>query len=140
MDLREAIIGVANAVPIGCLVLVILTTISFRKFLEDVPAIETVYDLDRFKRLAARDMYAALVFILAVTLASVSVAWGLVSGEIGMTDLWLPLAAGGIVIAAGSFLKILEKKVQEVPVSNDELRNERDYVVQTWMTKPFPDW
>lgn len=129
---------------VGCYTLGILLAVVFgnelRRFLAEVPEICSSPEMERFKRTVAHQMLGALVQMVVLLLPWALYGFGLVNKVLSFRDLPLFVVVPSVLLlAAGQAMKKLERRVQEMPCAQ-ELRPERERVVQTWKKKPLPDW
>ena len=113
---------------------------EMKAFLREVPSIRTVAHLARFKRLAANNMYAALLQIVLFLVPWGVYIYGLNKGHLAQGEIGIILIASVITFFAAQQLKKVEADIRTLPVEDPQLRIERDRVVETWMHKLFPDW
>ncbi len=113
---------------------------ELRSFVDSTPVLASTSDIERMKAVVSRQMYAALAQIGLLAAAPVVFLAGLMTGALRPTHvLWVILpAAAVIVFALGS--KRTEAEARALEAADDELRRQRDHIVETWMKKPFPDW
>jgi len=119
----------------------IFHNLKLRRFNKEVPQIEKRMHLERLKREAKAQMYAALVQIVLLGLPFVFFIYGMWKGLLSFGDVFLygilPSVASIIV---GQACKGTEKIAKSQWVEDPRLRKERDEVVYTWDHKAFPDW
>lgn len=111
-----------------------------KTFLRDVSGLASSVDLERFKRVVAGQMYAALVQLALLAAPPILYAVGLATGALGVGDVVYILVPSAVVIVVAQLFKPLETRVKTIPASSDELARQRDAIVHTWMKKPLPDW
>jgi hypothetical protein len=126
--------------PIVVIILQLVVMKSHRKFLAAIPELRTSQDARALKRLAATNMYLALVAIGLGVLPWAVWIVGLVTKNLPFHALVLLFIPSIIMLVVGLKAKEMEKMVQSVPAADPALAAERDRVVSTWLHKPFPDW
>ena len=136
----SAITLVADGLLLTGLLLGVAGTLDLRRFLARTPELGSVEDLQVFRRIVARQMYASLV-VLTLAVATVAVvAYGFFQDLIGWSELRYVLGLGSLFVVVGAWCSAVEAKVKEIPAADDKLRAERDRLVATWRSKAFPDW
>ncbi len=134
-------VAAAFATVLAMLGLGVVAVAHLRGFLAAVPSIDTEDDLDAYRRVAAWNIYGALVFL------GLSVVWGgAVFAEFAFGNpAWTTgtmismIVFGPLLTAVGLYVRKLESRVQATPAT-DEFLAERDRVTHVWMHKPLPDW
>jgi hypothetical protein len=124
-------LGVANAVVFGS---------ELRRFASEVTTISSTAHMERFKQVVARQMYAALAQIGFLGAPVVVFFAGVVRKVMGPGDVLLIIIPSAIILLLAQAYKKVETAVRELPVADEQLRRQRDHIVDTWMKKPFPDW
>lgn len=138
--MRNTLLAILIAIPAASVVLSLVSGVVLKRFADVVGQIESGRDLKRFKRLAAWQMYLTLVVIGVYVIWTAALAWAFFSGEFRFMELIrLMLVISPVLFITGQAHKYFERRVQRLPIS-DNLRAERDRVVQTWLHSPFPDW
>lgn len=138
--MRPVLLALIVGIPVMGVLLQIYFSHQIRCFLRETRALESAGDLDRFKGVAAIQMYAALV-LLPILMAPLALyIYGLWSGELPPSDLVFLLVPSLALIVAGQAGKRVERRMHEMPIADEELGRERDRVVDVWLHKPFPDW
>jgi hypothetical protein len=123
---------------IGLGLLNVLTAFpSMYGFSSKVRRIQSESDMNHFKRVAARSMYGALVQIVVLVAPNLVFAWGSIAGHLTWADAGPVVVAYVVVLGASMMLKRAESQVQACLVT-DELRAEKEHVVEVWRTRPFP--
>lgn len=112
---------------------------ELRRFLEEVPRLQSTHDLERFKRVVARQMYAALVQIVLLSAPLLLLVFGIVRGALAVPDVVYVLIPSLIVLAVAYGLRDAERRAKSIPASED-LVDSRDAIVETWLKRPVPDW
>jgi archaellum biogenesis protein FlaJ (TadC family) len=113
---------------------------ELRRLIKEVSILKTNEDLHRYRQMAARQMYLALVLIGMVILKVVVLGFGLVLDWISLPEMFciglflVPYALIGV------WVKQLEVHVQSIPAANQECIEERDRIVQVWRKRILPTW
>lgn len=108
-------------------------------FVREVQRLENITQLDRFKRLAAHSMYAALVHIVLFLVPWGFFLYGVVNEWLRQGDVWIiPVLSLVAYLFAQQYRKV-EEAARSLPV-DPELKAERDRVVEVWMKKVWPGW
>lgn len=126
-----ALVGLCSQVWFG------MALIAFRN---TVTEIRDDRDMQRYKDLAAGQMYAALVQIVLLIAPIAVFIVGIMLKGFTVQDIGYVIIPSVCIFAAGMYVKQIETKVQQTPAATRELEEERDRVTECWMKKPFPDW
>jgi hypothetical protein len=113
---------------------------ELRRFLAEVPRLESTRDVELFKAVVARQMRAALVQIVLLGAPLVVFGVGIVRRVLGPGDLLYVILPALVVLAVAARCRPAEQAARSLPAADDVLTRERDRVVQTWLKKPLPDW
>ncbi len=111
-----------------------------KSFMDETPRIDTNADLEKFKDVVRKQMYAALLQIVLMGLPILIFLYGAVTGLMRFGDILYVIFPDAVVIIVGKALRKIEKKAQSLPVSSPELEKARDKIVYCWEKKPLPDW
>jgi len=111
-----------------------------KRFMDETPSIDTNRDLDKFKEVVRKQMYAALLQIVLMGLPILIFLYGAVTGLMRFGDILYVIIPNTVVIIVGKALRKIEKKAQSLPVSSPELEKARNDIVYCWEKKPLPDW
>ena len=115
---------------------------QLRRFREAVPALRTPADVDRFKRLAAGQMYASLFGLIFTWVPLVVwLAGKFWLGQLGWLDalLFAVLPMGVLVWASGQMVGTA-RAVRATPATDPAILAERDRVVNAWLHRNLPNW
>ncbi len=113
---------------------------GLKKFLNSTPELASSLDLEEFKRVTGRQMWAALAQAVLLLIAPACFFWGLMIHSLTPADfVWILLPSVVVILVARSF-RSLELRAWSIPAANEYLTAERDRVVKVWRTKPIPDW
>lgn len=113
---------------------------DLKSFLARTPQLASTIDLEGFKAVAARQMWAALAQAALLLVAPACYVWGLVTKNLLPADfVWVLIPAVVVILVARSY-RPLELKAWNLPAADGELEKARDAVVTCWRTKPFPNW
>ena len=138
--MRPLLLAIVFGLPIVCLVCAIYFGYSLAKLVDDLLVIECPRDLDAFKRAVSWNMYASVAVIGLVIVIACVFAVGLYYGALYWQELFYVLCFGPLFGFAGAKVSKIERKVRSIPVTNIELEQERDRVIDVWDHKMFPDW
>jgi hypothetical protein len=139
MELPLPVLIAAAFLGLG-LVLGVIMTLDLLSLLKEIGALESPTDLDHFKRVVKRQMYAALMTIVLAGCAAIALTVGFIQGSVEWTHTYPILALAGVYIVTGIWTKSVEARAKQIPTGNDEIQIERDRVVKVWMSRAFPDW
>ena len=113
---------------------------GLKQFLDTTPTLASSLDLENFKRVAGRQMWAALAQAALLLVAPACFFWGLMIHSLTPADfVWILLPSVVVILVARSF-RSLELRAWSIPAADQYLTTERDRVVKVWRTKPLPDW
>jgi hypothetical protein len=113
---------------------------ALKKFLALNSCIDNLSNLENLKETVRKQMYQALLAIVFFGGMGVLGCIGVITGGLSSTQFVLFLVLNGIVWAAGKSSKPIEQRVQNLSVSDPDLRDEYRSVCRTWMKNPFPDF
>jgi hypothetical protein len=140
--MHDILVGVIAGLQIVGMLSGLVFGWQLQRFLSTTPSIDSWQAMERFKRVVAMQMYAALIQIGVLGLPGVLFVLGIMAGELRFLwdVLYLVVPAAGVV-GVGFALKQIESRVRALPVSGDpEMQANFKHVVNTWINKPFPDW
>ena len=113
---------------------------GLRQFLDTTPQLSSSLDLENFKKVAGRQMWAALAQAALLLIAPACFFWGLLIHSLTPADfVWILLPSVVVILVARSF-RSLELRAWAIPATGDYLMAERDRIVKIWRTKAFPNW
>lgn len=113
---------------------------ELQRFARQVTSFTSTHEIERFKGVVARQMYAALVQIVLLALPPILFFVGLARGALEPGDVIFIIVPSAVVIMVAMLYKQTEKLVKSIPAQDDELRRQRDAIIHTWLKKPLPDW
>jgi len=113
---------------------------ELKRFAAEVRTISSTADIERFKAVVARQMYAALAQIVILATPTIVFFVGIVRKVLGPADILFIIIPSAVILLLAQHYKKIEVAVRELPVTDDMLRQQRDTIVDTWLKKPFPDW
>ncbi len=113
---------------------------ALKKFLALNSGIDSLLNLENLKEMVRKQMYQALLAIVFFGGMGVLGCIGIIARRLDSTQFVLFLVLNGIVWAAGKSAKPIEKRAQNLTVSNPNLSDEYKSICRTWMRKPFPDF
>ena len=113
---------------------------ELQRFARDVRTFSSTHEIERFKGVVARQMYAALVQIVLLVVPPILFFVGIVRGVLTPGDIIFIIVPSAVVILVAALYKQTETKVKSIPANDDELRRQRDAIIHTWLKKPLPDW
>lgn len=113
---------------------------NLKDFLDRTPLLASSKDLEGFKDVVSRQMWAALAQAGLLLVAPGCYFWGLVTDSLKPGDfVWILLPSVIVILVARSFRGI-ELRAWSLPSADQEIASERDRIVSIWKTKPFPNW
>lgn len=112
---------------------------ELRRFAAEVPRLESTRDLERFKEVVARQMYAALAQIVLLAAPAVVFFLGLASAALAAGDILYVVIPAAVIILIAQANRRDEARVRELP-AEPGLAAQRDRIVRTWIRRPLPDW
>ena len=113
---------------------------ALKKFLACNPRMDNFTNLENLKNMVRKQMYQALLAIVLFGGMGVLGCIGIITRRLDSTQFVLFLILNGIVWAAGKSAKSIEKRAQNLSVSNPNLSDEYKSICRTWIRKPFPDF
>jgi hypothetical protein len=122
------------------LAMAVISGMEMKAFVAEVQVMRTAEQLARFKRLAARNMYGALLQILLFIVPWGVYIFGLSQQVLRQGEVVIIFVLSIVTFLVSMFLKKDEEAARALRVEDPDLRAERDRVVKTWMHKAFPDW
>lgn len=137
--MRSAIIIAMLLFPSIGLLLSVYFGYELKRYMKEVAEICSQQDFDRFKHIAKKQMYAALVQMVVLMTPIVLFLYGKFTNVLDYSDVVFLIVPSLVMIIVGLCGKKTEKLFQSLPVA-DELRQEHDRVVHVWIHKAFPDW
>jgi hypothetical protein len=102
--------------------------------------LRTEQDLDRFKTVVARQMYAAVVQMGLLILPLVFYLVGVFTGILYPTDLPMIIVPAALILVLGYVFKKVEVAARNIPALNLRIEKQRDLIAATWKKKALPDW
>ena len=138
--MRQVLIWVLLVLPAAGVVNGLWFSAELKRFLEAVPVLASSHHMQQYKRLVARQMYAALVQLVILALPPVVFLAGLVMGVLRLPDVLFVIIPSTVVLVVALSMRPTELKARSIPTADPELERERDQVVATWLKKPLPDW
>ena len=109
-------------------------------FLDATPAIASTADIERLKAVVKRQMFAALVQIPLLAAGPAIYFLGLLRQVLRPADVVFVIVPSAAVLALSLATRRVEAATRSRHTPDDELRRQRDAIVDTWLKKPFPDW
>ncbi len=138
--MRTILLAAMLAGPALALVNAVVQGRALKEFLDKTPELASSLDLENFKKMAGRQMWAALGQAVLLLIAPACFFWGLMIHSLTPGDfVWILLPSVIVILVARSF-RSLELKAWAIPAADDSLAVERDRIVKVWRTKPIPDW
>jgi len=113
---------------------------ALKNFLVFNSGIDSLSNLENLKEMVRKQMYQALLAIVFFGGMGVLGCIGIITRRLDSTQFVLFLILNGIVWAAGKSAKSIEKRAQNLYVSNPNLSDEYKSICRTWIRKPFPDF
>jgi fatty acid desaturase len=125
------VIAIVNAVWFGS---------ELQRFTRRVSTFSSTSDIESFKAVVSRQMYAALAQIVLLAVPPILFFVGLLKGFLDPSDVIAIILPMAVVILVGWLYKQVENQARTIPAADDELTRQRDAIIETWLKKPFPDW
>jgi hypothetical protein len=137
---RSTILMLLVVMPAASVLSAVYFMSALKRFMGETPSIDTAADLETFKSLVRKQMYAALVQIALLGLPILLFLMGMLTRTLWRGDFLYVLIPNLVVIVVGRVLRAVERKAQMLPVSDPQLEKARDEIVHTWEKKALPDW
>jgi hypothetical protein len=129
---------------IGLPALAILNAIwwgsELQQFTKKVTSFDSTAHIEQFKTVVAHQMYAALAQIGLLATPPIVFFVGLARGVLAPRDVLYIILPSAVVIVVGAIYKRVETQARSIPATDDELRRQRDAIIETWIKKPLPNW
>ena len=138
--MRTAMLALILGLPVVAIGNAVVFGLELGRFLASTPRLASTRDLEDFKRVVARQMYAALAQIVLLALPPVLFGVGLATGVLGPDDVLTIVIPAAAVILVAAFFKRHEHTAKNLPATDPELERARDAIVRTWHKRPVPDW
>jgi fatty acid desaturase len=113
---------------------------ELQRFVRHVRSFDSTAEIEAFKAIVARQMYAALAQIVLLIVPPILFFVGIVRKVLGPGDVLFIIVPSLVVILVAALYKQVEKQAKSIPAQDDELRRQRDRIIETWLKKPVPDW
>lgn len=113
---------------------------ELKNFVTTTPRLESSHDLERFKAVVGRQMYAALAQIVLLATPPIAYALGLVFGVLRPSDVVYVIFPSAVIIIVAAVYRGWEKRAKTIPTADPEIQRQRDAIIHTWLRKPWPDW
>ena len=114
------LLAIVNAVWFGS---------ELQKFAKEVRAFSSTHEIERFKGVVGRQMYAALVQIVLLVVPPVLFFVGIATSALTPGDIIFIIVPSAVVILVAALYKQTETKVKTIPANDDELRRQRDAIM-----------
>lgn len=119
---------------------VLVFGIELKRFTEKTSSLASTRDVERFKVVVAHQMYGALAQILLLVTPPILYVVGLFKGPLTHRDLLFVVVPSIVVVAIAVSYRSWERRAKSIEAADAQLEAQRDAIVETWLTKPFPDW
>lgn len=138
---RNVFITLMLVLPAIDLVILAVGALTLKGFKSRHPKISTQAHLADFKSMVKLHKYLALASIPILWAPSALFLLGLFMDQLEIFwDLLYSIVPSLVIIGAAKLLNGLQSSVEELPVENDTLKQERDRVVGVWHNQALPDW
>jgi hypothetical protein len=123
--------GIANSIWFG---------LDLKRYSERTQILATRLDMLRFKKVVARQMYAALIQAVLLIVPLVIFFTGVSFEILNPSEILLVIVPSVIMIFVAVFSRRWEYRVKTIAAADPEIEEQRDAIVRTWLRKPWPDW
>lgn len=113
---------------------------SLQRYVRQTKRIRDLDGLERFQKMVARQMYAALVQLVLLVVPLILYFIGIPTEILRFGDIVFVFIPAGVLIALGHHFKKVETEVCRIPALGEDLEEQRLAVIKTWRTRPLPDW
>lgn len=137
---RGFIIALLLGFPSVSLISGIVLVANLKNFLNTTPRVESNMDLERFKRMVKRQMYAALLQIFLLGMPILIYGYGSFRGILDFGDVLYVVIPNTIIIIFSRLMRKHEVTGQTISSSTPELRSEVDVIINYWKKKALPNW
>ena len=138
--MRTVYLAVILGLPVIAAINALWFGAELKRFADRIPRLETPLEMTRYRRLIARQMYAALFQLLLLAIPPIVFFYGLVHRVLMGTDLLFVIVPSAVIIIIAQLNRRHEARVRNIPADNEQFAAERDEIVRTWVRKPLPDW
>jgi hypothetical protein len=129
---------VAGGLLVAAFVVVVAAGLDMTRMLVTTPMLKRRRDLERYRRLIGRQMYATMAVIALLIGAGAILAVGLLGGWTRPHELPATAAAGVPLLVVELWIRYVERRVKAVPVADPALLPEWVQVLQWRENGPFP--
>ncbi len=138
--MRNELIAAVLGLQVIIFIVLVIFWNQMKNFLSLMPAIKNQKDMNRFKSIVKRQMYAALIFPAFSVIMILIFLYGVKSGALAAGDLVYIIIPSVLLLLFSKFIKQTEMKLRNIKTDDPNLKKERDRVVSVWIGKAFPDW
>jgi hypothetical protein len=137
---RIAYLSAILALPVIAVINALYFGHELKRFADRVPVLETPLEITKLRRLIGRQMYAALFQLLLLAVPPIIFFHGLINKLLTPVDLLFVIIPSAVIIVVAQLNRRHEARVRSLPAATEELAEQRDAIVRTWVRKPLPDW
>jgi hypothetical protein len=123
--------GLVNAVVFG---------LELKNFVESTPVLHSTRTIERFKRVVAHQMYAALAQILLLSAPVVIFLVGVMTDMLQPRDFLFVVLPSAVILVVAAYHRGWERRAKTIRAADEDFEAQRDAIVRTWLRKPWPDW
>jgi len=138
--MRQTLIWIMLGFPAAAAISSVWFGAELQRFADEVKVFGSTADLERFKSVVGRQMYAALAQVALLGLPFVAFLVGLSGGQLGVGDVSYVVIPSMLILVLGLKYRRVETKVRKIPAATSELEDARNAIIKTWLKKPLPDW
>ena len=139
---RPVLITLMLALPVIDLIILAIGALTLKGFKNSHKKITTSTHLAEFKKMVKLHKYLALASMPILYAPGVLFLLGLFVFD-ALTvfpDILFSIGPSAVIIVAAKLLNGLQSDVENIPVENEALKQERDRVVGVWHNQALPDW
>lgn len=138
--MRTIYLAVILAFPVVAVLNALYFGSELKRFADRTPLLETPLEMTKYRRLIARQMYAALLQLLLLAVPPIVFFHGLIHKILTVPDILFVVVPSAVIIVIAQLNRRHEARVRTLPAATEQMTEERDAVVRTWVRKPLPDW
>ena len=113
---------------------------QLKRYVLSTRMLSTDLDVFRFKKIVAKQMRAALLQIVLLSLPIVIFITGIMFKALYPGDIFFVIIPSLAILAVAAYFRSWEIRARNIPTATPEMLDQRDAIVRTWLRKALPDW
>jgi protein-S-isoprenylcysteine O-methyltransferase Ste14 len=114
--------------------------LELKRYVSRTPVLDSSLAILRYKKMVANQMRAALVQIVLLATPVIAFVAGMMLEWFQGADLFIVIVPSLVIVAIALYFRGWEMMARSIPTTDEELEEERDAIVRTWLRKALPDW